>query len=97
MASLLPLIDQSFVAAVKYRSLGLDAKAAKIFQSLMRFQDLPGTIAEQTQLHLGEIALNQNASKKQHAIYPLPFPITKIMPPIICYWVRRSLQVVTEI
>jgi tetratricopeptide (TPR) repeat protein len=64
MASLLPIIDQSFVAAVKYRSLGLEVKAAKMFRSLMRFQDLPRVIAEQTQLHLGEIALNQRRFKQ---------------------------------
>lgn len=64
MASLLPIIDQSFVAAVKYRALGLEIKAAKIFRSLTRFQDLPKVIAEQTQLHLGEIALNQKRFKQ---------------------------------
>ena len=64
MASLLPIVDQSFVAAVKYRSLGLEVKAAKIFRSLMRFQDLPRVMAEQTQLHLGEIALNQKRFKQ---------------------------------
>lgn len=60
----LPIVDRSFLAAVKYRSLGLNEKASKIFNSLTRFKNLPKSIAEQTQFHLGEICLNQKRFKK---------------------------------
>ncbi len=64
MAIIFPIVEQSFLAAVRYRSLGRDIEAANIFQSLTRFEDLPKGLAELTQLHLGEIAIKQRRFKK---------------------------------
>src|SRR5262249_35103427 len=57
MSTTLKLVEHLLVMARRYQDLGQTSEALRVLTRLGAFQDLPGSIAEETQVRIAEIYL----------------------------------------